>query len=93
MATVAGGTLLSEDGAAIFAGVLIADGQLATVPAMLAVFIGIWLGDLGLYGIGRACGLWPNGGPGPGANCTTPAWVRPRHGSTAVAGKQSRSPD
>ena len=52
MLTIASGTLISEDGAAIFAGPY-CQGKLTITPALLAVFIGIWLGDLGLYGLGR----------------------------------------
>lgn len=47
-------TLISEDLAAIGAGVLAGTGVLEYPLAMAAVFFGIWGGDLGLWGLGRA---------------------------------------
>lgn len=46
-------TFLSEDLACITAGVLVAEGRLALLPAILACFAGIFLGDLALYVAGR----------------------------------------
>ena len=47
-------TLVSEDLAAIGAGVLAGTGHLSYPVAMIAVFLGIWGGDMGLWGLGRA---------------------------------------
>ncbi len=49
-------TFLSEDLACISAGVLVAEGRLALWPAILACFVGIFLGDLLLYVVGRLFG-------------------------------------
>lgn len=49
-------TFLSEDGACITAGVLVAEGRLALLPAILACFVGIFFGDLLLYIVGRLFG-------------------------------------
>lgn len=46
-------TLVSEDLAAIATGVLIAEGTVSMPVGMGAVFAGIWLGDIGLWLIGR----------------------------------------
>lgn len=47
-------TLLAEDVACIAAGALVASGQLGFAEATFACFIGIVVGDLGLYAAGRA---------------------------------------
>ena len=52
------GTYLLEDAAIISAALLSADGVIATELAFLALFIGIFTGDLGLYGLGRMLGKW-----------------------------------
>ncbi len=49
-------TFVSEDLACIAAGLLVADGRVGFVAASLACFAGIFVGDLGLYLIGRAFG-------------------------------------
>jgi len=57
------GTFVSEDLTCVLAGLLVLHGQLAAAPAVTACAAGIWLGDLGLWGIGRALGCralrWP----------------------------------
>ena len=47
------GTLLSEDLACVTAGLLIREGRIAAAPAVLACALGILLGDIGLWGLGR----------------------------------------
>jgi membrane protein DedA with SNARE-associated domain len=47
------GTLISEDLACVTAGLLIREGRVAAGPAVLACTLGILLGDIGLWGIGR----------------------------------------
>jgi len=54
--TIALATLLSEDLACISAGMLVASGRLGFIPATLACFVGIYVGDLLLYLAGRAIG-------------------------------------
>jgi membrane protein DedA with SNARE-associated domain len=54
--TLAAGTLLSEDLTCILAGVLIQQGQLNASAGIAACATGIYLGDLGLYVIGRLLG-------------------------------------
>ncbi len=49
-------TFVSEDLACIAAGLLVADGRIGFVAASIACFLGIFVGDLGLYLIGRAFG-------------------------------------
>ncbi|MEM9382027.1 MAG: alpha/beta fold hydrolase [Planctomycetota bacterium] len=49
-------TLVSEDLACIAAGLLVADGRLGLVPASVACFAGIFVGDMLLYLVGRLIG-------------------------------------
>lgn len=49
-------TFVSEDLACITAGLLVAQGSIGYGTATLACFLGIFLGDVGLYAIGRAFG-------------------------------------
>jgi membrane protein DedA with SNARE-associated domain len=57
------GTFLSEDLACISAGLLIQRGNLSATPAICACALGIFVGDVGLWGIGRVFGgaalAWP----------------------------------
>jgi membrane protein DedA with SNARE-associated domain len=49
-------TLVLEDAAAIGAGLLLAAGQISWPAAFTACFLGIWLGDVGLYALARCAG-------------------------------------
>ncbi|HEX5221023.1 MAG TPA: VTT domain-containing protein [Verrucomicrobiae bacterium] len=49
-------TFILEDVAAIGAGLLLASGQISWPAAFLSCFLGIWLGDVGLYTIARVGG-------------------------------------
>jgi len=49
-------TFILEDVAAIGAGLLLAAGQISWPVAFLSCFLGIWLGDVGLYVIARTGG-------------------------------------
>ncbi|MBI2682709.1 MAG: VTT domain-containing protein [Acidobacteriales bacterium] len=49
-------TFVSEDGATVLAASLAAAGMADTRVALGSAFVGIWLGDIGLYGIARALG-------------------------------------
>ena len=53
---LAAGTLLSEDLTCILAGTLIYQGAIDPWSGVAACALGIYLGDLGLYGAGRALG-------------------------------------
>ncbi|MEL7834577.1 alpha/beta fold hydrolase [Fodinibius sp. Rm-B-1B1-1] len=50
------GTLISEDLTCIGAGLLVARGLIGFGPAVLACFLGIFIGDIGLYAAGRILG-------------------------------------
>jgi membrane protein DedA with SNARE-associated domain len=47
------GTFILEDASTILVGVLAADGQVSIAIALVSLYVGIALGDFGLYGIGR----------------------------------------
>lgn len=49
-------TFVSEDAAVIGAGVLAAAGKISWSTALLAGFLGVWAGDLGLYSLARCFG-------------------------------------
>ncbi len=49
-------TLVSEDLACIGAGVLVSQGEIGFVPAVLACMTGILIGDIGLWAMGRYAG-------------------------------------
>jgi membrane protein DedA with SNARE-associated domain len=49
-------TFVLEDVAAVGAGLLLATGQISWPAAFTACFIGIWLGDTGLYALARFAG-------------------------------------
>jgi membrane protein DedA with SNARE-associated domain len=53
---LAAGTLVSEDLACIAAGLLIARGEIGAAAGVLACSVGIFVGDVGLWGLGRAGG-------------------------------------
>ena len=53
LAGIALSTLISEDLASIGAGLLARDGHLPIVHAIVACVVGVYVGDLGLWGIGR----------------------------------------
>ena len=50
------GTFVLEDAAAVTAGLLIAAGSLGWLYGFVACFLGIWIGDIGLYGFARIVG-------------------------------------
>jgi membrane protein DedA with SNARE-associated domain len=47
------GTLIHEDIATVATGILVADGTVSLAAALPALYAGIVVGDLGLYGVGR----------------------------------------
>jgi membrane protein DedA with SNARE-associated domain len=50
------GTFVSEDAACLLAGAAASSGRISLGLAMLACFLGIFIGDVLLYGVGRAIG-------------------------------------
>jgi len=56
MLSIAAATLVSEDLTCIGAGLLVARGAIAFIPATLACFLGIYFGDLLLFWAGRVLG-------------------------------------
>lgn len=56
MLLLAAATLVSEDLTCIGAGLLVAQGRIGFVPAVVACFLGIFVGDLMLYFLGRWLG-------------------------------------
>lgn len=53
---LAAGTLISEDLTSISAGLLSRDGVVGLLPAIIASAAGIYVGDVGLWVLGRVCG-------------------------------------
>jgi membrane protein DedA with SNARE-associated domain len=49
-------TFVLEDAAAVGAGLLLATGQMTWPAAFTACFLGIWMGDAGLYALARFAG-------------------------------------
>ena len=53
------GTFILEDAATVLAGLQVEGGRLAWPVALGALYVGVVLGDLGLYGLGKLAALWP----------------------------------
>jgi membrane protein DedA with SNARE-associated domain len=53
------GTFILEDGATVAAAMAVQDGHVATSLALLSLYLGIILGDMGLYGLGRLAAAFP----------------------------------
>src|SRR5271166_4042127 len=49
-------TFIYEDGATLLAATLSASGSLDPRIGLLSTFLGIWVGDMGLYGLGATFG-------------------------------------
>src|SRR5262245_45379014 len=49
-------TFVLEDVAAVGTGLLLASGGISWPPAFIACFLGIWMGDAGLYAVARYAG-------------------------------------
>jgi membrane protein DedA with SNARE-associated domain len=56
LAGIFSGTFVSEDLTSITTGLLIRSGEVALAPGLLACFLGIYVGDLGLWLLGRLAG-------------------------------------
>src|ERR1700712_523742 len=53
------GTFILEDAATVLAAMQVQDGSIRLIVALTALYAGIVLGDLGLYGSGRLASMWP----------------------------------
>ncbi len=53
------GTFILEDAATVLAAMQVQDGKIAWWTALIALYIGIVVGDIGLYGSGRLAAMWP----------------------------------
>ena len=53
------GTFILEDAATVLAALRVTDGNISGPLALAALYVGIVLGDLGLYGLGRAAACHP----------------------------------
>ena len=53
------GTFILEDGATVASAMAVQDGHVAMLVALLALYLGIILGDMGLYGLGRLASSVP----------------------------------
>jgi membrane protein DedA with SNARE-associated domain len=56
---VIGATFVLEDAATVGAAMAVQDGRIALPVALVSLYIGIVLGDIGLYGLGRLAALVP----------------------------------
>lgn len=52
------GTFILEDAATVLAAMQVQDGKINWIVALGALYVGIILGDLGLYGLGRLASHW-----------------------------------
>jgi membrane protein DedA with SNARE-associated domain len=77
------GTLVSEDLASISAGLLARDGAVGLAPAIAACVAGVYLGDLGLWALGRALGR----------RVLRPGWVAGRVDAATLASVGRRLDD
>ncbi|MBE7210384.1 MAG: VTT domain-containing protein [Gluconacetobacter diazotrophicus] len=56
---IVGGTFILEDAATVLAAMQVQDGRIWWPVALGSLYVGIVLGDAGLYGLGRLAGSWP----------------------------------
>src|ERR1700758_5319540 len=80
-------TFIYEDGATLLAATLSASGRLDPGIGLLTAFLGIWLGDMGLYGLGSSLGRtqsrWLQKHLKPGSLAKAESWFATR-GSLAL---------
>lgn len=82
-------TFVYEDGATLLAATLSASGRLDPRIGLLTAFLGIWIGDIGLYGLGSVFGRhtaqsrWLQKYLKPESLAKAEAWFA-RHGSLAL---------
>jgi len=82
-------TFIYEDGATLLAATLSASGRLDPRIGLLSTFLGIWVGDMGLYGLGSTLGRrtvqwrWLQKYLRPESLLKAEGWLR-KHGSFAL---------
>jgi len=82
-------TFIYEDGATLLAATLSASGSLDPRIGLLTTFLGIWVGDMGLYGLGSSFGrrtaqsLWLQKYLRPESIAKAEGWFA-KHGSLAL---------
>jgi membrane protein DedA with SNARE-associated domain len=82
-------TFVYEDGATVLAATLSASGRLDPRIGLLSAFLGIWVGDMGLYGLGSSFGWrtakarWLQKHLGHESLAKAEAWFA-KHGSLAL---------
>jgi membrane protein DedA with SNARE-associated domain len=82
-------TFIYEDGATLLAATLSASGGLDPRIGLLTAFLGIWVGDMGLYGLGASFGRrvtsfrWLQKQLGPASLTKAESWFA-RYGSRAL---------
>ena len=82
-------TFVYEDGATLLAATLSANGRLDPRIGLLATFLGVWVGDLGLYALGHSLGRrtaqsrWLQKFLTPESLAKAEAWFA-KHGSLAL---------
>lgn len=87
------GTLASEDLTSISAGLLVRDGAIDLLPAIAACTAGVYLGDLGLWAVGRVAGTralrwnWVQRRVDPSVVATIGAQIDRRLGPTVLASR------
>ncbi|MCQ8241471.1 DedA family protein [Rhizosaccharibacter radicis] len=71
------GTFILEDAATVLTAMQVQDGSVRPVVALVALYAGIVLGDLGLYGLGRLATLssWIRGRLPPDKRQRSRAWI------------------
>ena len=57
--SIVGGTFILEDAATVLAAMGVQDGRIWWPVALGSLYLGIVLGDAGLYGLGRLAAMWP----------------------------------
>lgn len=93
LVVIALGTLVSEDATCIATGLLIQRGHVGLTSGILACLSGIYLGDLGLWALGRLCGgaaqKWPWAAPRLSHQSVRDAreWLE-RHAAGAIVGSR-----
>jgi membrane protein DedA with SNARE-associated domain len=91
--SLAFGTFVSEDLACVTAGLLIQRGEIGAPAAILACTLGIFIGDVGLWGVGRLFGravlAWPWVGRQVGQQRFTElrSWLERHAGRAIVASR------
>lgn len=58
-AAIVAGTFVLEDAATVLSAIQVQAGALSMAVALVSLYVGIVLGDIGLYGLGRLAALFP----------------------------------